>query len=121
MFALDFQDCKKPGCILQCIKHCLHQRRKNVHNKIDSAHGLTLQKSTKSCNVKENNYFYKRKLKEFKLYVIHCRNVNASKIEFDILCGENNAQDKKVQIQEVASSEKVVPNWELLQVLLSCL
>ena len=113
-FGIDYQDYAKNGCIADLLSHHLRQRRKHMSNDVNALHGLTLQKSTAKHKVPGKNYSVKRKLGVFKNEFIHWRNGNASKLQFNEWCSNNDLKDKKVDIEEVDTSKKILPNVDFL-------
>jgi len=113
-FGIDYQDCTKNGCIADLLSHHLRQRRKHTSNYVNALHGLTLQKSTAKHKVPGKNYSVKRKPGVFNNEFIHWRNGNASKLQFNEWCSNNDLKDKKVDIEEVDTSKKILPNVDFL-------
>ena len=119
LFGIDFQDYDQGGFILILIKHCLRQIRKRAANIMNAKYGLTLQKSATNHKQEGKNWSLKRKPGQYKDDFIHWRNGNASKSKCNAFCDKEKIPQIKVKMDKVNTSNKVKPNWEMLQVWIS--
>ena len=113
-FSIDYKDYTQNSCIANLLLHYLRQRRKYISNDINTLYGLTLQKSIGNHKILGKNWSVKRKLGVFKNNFMHWRNSNISKLNFNEWCDNNDFKDKKVDIEEMDTSKKILLNINYL-------
>jgi len=111
-FGIDFKDYTQSGCIYILLLHRLRQIQKYLSNEMNKKHGLTLQKSSNKHKIPGKNWSMKRVPGEFKNDFIFWRHGNASQLKFNNYCDKHNLQERRVEIEEVDTSIKILPNVE---------